>query len=138
MEQKISVKDLKIGQMVVGLHHGKKPGSYERRAGVITAISTSRYGDIVYHIQGRTHQRPDSEPLSTSGLLEESEVQVIDQDACNEIIGLFNVATEQIMAHSLSFRETAEQVNEIIGNEYEKLKAKCGVSEGGESHECNR
>lgn len=128
MEQKISIKDLIIGDLVVGMHWSKGRTSCERRAGVITAISTSRSGAIIYHVRGRTHKRPDSEPLSTSGDLEESEVQVTDQDACNKIIGLFNVATEQIMARSSSFRETAEQVNEIIADEYEKLKATCGVS----------
>ena len=128
MEQKISVKDLKIGEMVVGLHRDLRSNSYQRRAGVITAISTAKSGAIVYHIRGRTHKRPDGEALSTSGRLEESEVQVIDQDACNNIIELFNTATGQIMARSLSFRETAEQVNEIIYNEWQKLKAKYGVS----------
>lgn len=84
---------------------------------------------MIYYVKGDKHIHIQDNGISTSGVLEESEVQVIDQTACKKILELFDLATTQIMAGSLSFRETAEEVNEIIANEWQKVKVKYGVLE---------
>jgi hypothetical protein len=125
--KQIAVKDLNLGDLVVGLHAEDDDISFSRIAGKITTISV-KLGVVKYFVDGEVHYRPNGN-ISTSGFLLESEVQVIDQGACRKIIRSFREYTNLIETGALPYRETVEEVNDLIYDERQKLEKKYVVSE---------
>lgn len=96
--KKISVRDLKIGDKVVGMH--REMFAYKVLAGTIISKVVKK-GITTYHVQSRSGQY--------SGDLNEDEIEVIDQATCNTIIKLYDVA----IGAGLHWLETVERINEI-------------------------
>jgi hypothetical protein len=118
----IKVQDLKLGDLVVGIHAEDDGISFSRIAGKIITIS-AKEGVVKYFVDGEVHYRPNGN-ISTSGFLLESEVQVIDQGACRKIIRSFREFTNLIEAGSLPYMETVKEVNDLIYDELFKLEEK--------------
>lgn len=96
-QKEISVKDLKVGDMVVGLHFDSKAEwEYKTVAGKITSREEANDGVVTYKVTGKTLWRNLHKPVHLSGILVDNEVQVIDQNVCNRIIELFEDCNKKI------------------------------------------
>lgn len=118
------ISSLKEGNLVVGLYN-----DHDMRtnivAGTITKIQKSK-GSKVYHVKGNTYRdKYDkySSLLSLSGILVESEIEIINQSICKELIELYDLAFNQLESGQ-PFRETTQKINDIRAREKEKLKNK--------------
>ncbi len=125
--KKIAVKDLKIGDLVVGTHEDYASMKRTIVAGQITAITTKKKSDdITYHVKGDTLIFQFGDPIKLSGILEENEVEVIDPQTCSTIIELYNLANKQI-SNGISPIETAEKVSDIRHKSRKELEEKYAV-----------
>ncbi len=128
--RKTAVKDLKIGDMVVG--HNDLCTKYSIIAGEITKITRSKTGMVVYHIQGIDLQ-PRDKSIDFSGELSEDEVDVIDQPTCKIIFGLYERANKEIIAgssgYSVRYHETVGKSNELRHRARAELEEKYAVAE---------
>ncbi len=126
--KKISVKDLKIGDMVVGQHIDSVWLSYNIVAGEIASISTANDGLVTYHVNGKTFLRIEpTKPLNLSVSLTENEVEVIDLDVCNTIIELYKIANKQFGQGLRSAHENAENAHELRHKSRHELEEKYAV-----------
>jgi len=120
--KKIAIKDLNIGDMVVGMHVNKQRTFYKIVAGEITNKTTAKDGFVTYHVNGKILPciKP-AEPANLSGSLEENEVEVIDPDVCNTIIEFYEVLR--------SAHENAEKAHEMRHKSRAELEQKYAVPE---------
>lgn len=108
----ISITHLQIGDMVIGMHKNDKAGTlFTIVAGKITDKNTDKDYHVTYNVSGKTLYRSDKSPIEFSGTLDESEIEVIDRETCNTIIGLYNLANEQTIARLSN--DTVEKINKV-------------------------
>jgi hypothetical protein len=120
--KKILIKHLKIGDMVVG-RHVYEPHIYQQIvAGKIIGKTNTEDGGVAYQVEGNTLQR-FGEPITFSGILKDTEVEVIDQGLCNIIIELYNLVNKQVIA-GVSWQETSQKIIEIRHKSWQELEAK--------------
>jgi hypothetical protein len=133
--KRIEVRDLNVGDMVVGTH--VEFNSMKVVAGDISRKNIDKDGNVIYYVQGKTLPRPFGEPLNFSGILMQNEVQVIDPQICRTIIELYDLTNRQIIAGSqlnaassaFPYRETVEKINEMRHKARAQLEEKYGVVE---------
>ena len=111
-KNKISIKTLKIGDKVIGMH-ADPAGSYTTVAGKISKITSNKSGDVTYHVVGDLFIRPSADSISLSGFLEESEVEVIDPGTYRIIIELFDLANKQLISGSPFHTETVQKIRDL-------------------------
>lgn len=121
--------NLKTGDLVIGLH--TEGITTNRVAGKILRIQTEPVKK--YIVLGKEHWRPDVN-ISTSGELEEKEVQVTDQGACRIILQLFDEGTRLVRAGDIRFRERAAELNAIIDSEKAMVARSRGDDESIETN----
>lgn len=128
--KKISIRNLKVSDMVVGQHVDNIIKSYKVVAGIITSISKSKEV-FTYNIRGAMLTRPFGKPLDFSGSLTENEIEVIDQVTCNTIIKLYDLANRQIITgfghHDLD--QTVGKIREMCHKSRLELEEKYAVVE---------
>ncbi len=128
--KKISIKYLKISDMVVGMHVDKARTFYKIVAGEITNKTTAKDGFVTYHVKGKILPCIEpTEPANLSGSLDENEVEVIDPDVCNTIIELYEVANKQLGQGLRSAYENAEKAHEMRHKSRAELEQKYVVVE---------
>ncbi|MFH1261267.1 MAG: hypothetical protein ABII39_04980 [Candidatus Micrarchaeota archaeon] len=126
--KKISIKHLKIGDMVVGLHVDKPKTFYKIVAGKITNKTTAKDGLVTYHVMDHSLcYNSEKTTANLSGGLDENEVEVIDPDVCNTIIELYEVANKQLDLGLRSAHETAEKAHEMRHTSRAELEEKYTV-----------
>lgn len=121
----ISVKDLKVGDLVVGAHVSEGGTYISTIVGEITSITTTKWD--IYSVKGDTLTRPFGGPIIFSGILRENEIEVIDQSVCLKIIELFHLANEQIIEGKGRHTETIEIINEMRHKSRQELQEKYSV-----------
>lgn len=127
--KKISVKDLNIGDMVIGMHSHNYGMLFTIVAGEIKKKSKDKKSNkIIYFVQGNTLQESYDKKIDFSGFLDEDEVEVIDQQMYYEIMELYIVANKQLISGQ-SHRETAEKINEMRHKSRAELEEKYAVME---------
>jgi hypothetical protein len=121
--EKIS-KHLKIGDMVVG-RHVYEPHIYQQIVAGKIINKNTEDGGVVYQVEGNILQR-FGEPITFSGILKDTEVEVIDQGVCNTLIELYNLVNKQVIAGA-SWQETAQKINDIRHISRQELEEKYPV-----------
>lgn len=117
--------ELKEGELVVGTHYTLL--KINVIAGTIIKIMKSKNEKII-KVKGDRFVRLHYESLDFSGELLESEVEVIDQEKCKEIINLFEFANKQL-SNGQPCLDTAEKISTLRHNNRLKLEEIYGIKE---------
>jgi hypothetical protein len=136
---KIAVKDLQVNTMVVGtavtaLNHAG--GVCKTIVGRIVSITTTQEGIMCYTVLGENYKLKyvdtKNPPIhSFSGILKETEIEVIDPVLCQLIASLFKENLE--MANLGKFKEVRgnmDKISDIRHKSRFELETKYGVPGG--------
>ncbi len=138
-ERKRKLPALAEGDFVVGMH-ADPAGSYTTVAGKIDKITCNKSGEVIYHVSGNILIRPGADPIELSGVLQESEIEVIDPGTYRRIIELFDLATKQLIAEaespypkqiiaSSSYKETVQKIRDLRHKSRQELEEKYPAAE---------
>jgi hypothetical protein len=127
--KKISVKDLNVGDMVVGMHVEKGGALLTIVAGEIYQKIISKDNTINYYIKGKTYKLPNRDTIAFSGFLDENEIEVIDQSIYNTIIEMYDQSYKLINEGKIGYRDIGENINELRHKSRAELEEKYAVVE---------
>ena len=128
-QKKISVNDLNVGDMVVGLNvDDRAEWKYKTVAGKIISREVANDGVVTYKVKGKTFRRNFNKTADLSGILVENEVEVIDQNVCNTIIDILEDGIQKINKGFLDIGlETALKAHEMRYKSRQELEDKYAV-----------
>jgi alkyl sulfatase BDS1-like metallo-beta-lactamase superfamily hydrolase len=125
--KKILVKDLKIGDLVVGSHLDEQSKSITVIAGTIIIKKESETADgvrIQYYVKP-----PSDKPVELAGFLYDNEIEAIDPETCATIIDMFGMVIGKAIARTGGAWETSEKINEMRHKSRKELEEKYAVVE---------
>lgn len=112
LNNEIYIKNLEIGDKVVGMHVDILTRSINIVAGKIKKILNG-----LYYVDGIILYRPHTKQINFSGVLKENEIEIIDNVICNKIMELYELANKQLICESLrDYHNTINKINEIRHN----------------------